>query len=502
MGKERVREPDELFFDESACGCLLGLAVGDALGAPVEFSNRAAILDRYGPDGIRVFVPHNGLPAGSWTDDTQLAVATARGILDWRGAPGWAEQAGTPADLDDLTQAIWRRYLEWLDSPECPQGSPGGTTLAALRAGRPLTLADPVNPRGKGCGGVMRVAPLGLVGLGEAAFEAGARAATLTHRHPTSDAASGFLVQLIDDLMSEGGLAEAVDHAREVLVTWPGHRSTLDVVDTAVRLAAEGGEPYEAIGRIGHVGKEDPHGGGKGWVAEEALGIALFCALRFPEDFAAGVHAAVNISGDSDSTGAITGAILGTANGLTAVPLEWRERVAGRETLLELGQALCGVHDEQNVVIETADRDGPARFVLSPHAIDEFIAWLPLLERVEAAVGDWRAVAEDEDYRLVSRIATADLERCRDIMTDIYLAGWIAVFGWPAWNLGRYLYDHPSEIARADLTTLRRLYTMIARANRAVDGAFETALVRGVFAEIARRLAFLRDASNLQGELR
>jgi ADP-ribosyl-[dinitrogen reductase] hydrolase len=329
------------YLDNRSCGCMLGLAIGDALGAPVEFMNRAEILARFGPDGIQDLTPYHGLPAGTYTDDGQMSMATARGILDWRAGADWATSAGSESDMDALALAIWKRYVEWSHSPECPKGSPGATVLASLRAGVPLTLSHPVNKQGKGCGGVMRVAPLGLVGLGPKAFAAGARAATLTHRHPTSDTSAGFLAQLIDHLLAGESVDEAVALTRETLLQWDEHSSTLDAVDSAVRLAADFGDAYDAIGQIGHVGVEESSAHGKGWVAEEAMGIALFCALRHQDDFAAALRAAVNISGDSDSTGSITGAILGAALGAEAIPEAWREQVANGELLVDLGQELA-----------------------------------------------------------------------------------------------------------------------------------------------------------------
>jgi len=497
VDEERMGETDELFFDERACGCLLGLACGDALGAPVEFIDRAGILRRYGPDGIRGFAPHHGLPAGSWTDDTQLAVATAHGILDWRAESGWAERAGTPSDLDALTQSIWRRYLEWSRSPECPQGSPGATTLAALRAGRLLTLDDPVNPRGKGCGGVMRVAPVGLVGLGEVAFEAGARAGTLTHRHPTSDAACGFLALLIDHLVDVPGsdLVDAVNDARKVLVTWPGHRSTLDAVNAAVRLAAEGGDPYVAIGQIGHVGKEGPHGHGKGWVAEEALGIGLYCALRFPEDFAAGVGAAVNISGDSDSTGAVCGAIMGAVLGASAIPAAWRRQVAGGDELTALGARLAAIWDDHHVFGEDL-KDGAvvSRRPLTPSDVDALLAYLPWLEAVEGTMRDGGPYDRvDTLCALHDRVSKTTIDRNFEFFDDLHFRGWMVGFDWPGWRIGEPAFDDPRMIAAFDVSMLRRELTAIARAEKFSFGTCESALARGVYATIVRRLAELRE---------
>jgi ADP-ribosylglycohydrolase len=331
--------------ESRGCGCLLGLAIGDALGAPVEFSTRAQIVAQYGTGGIQELAPRAGRPAGTYTDDGQMSVATARGILDWRVATGWSAGGGREPDLDALALAVWARYVEWSRSPECPQGSPGAQVMASIRGGVPLTLQHPVNTWGKGCGGVMRVAPLGLIGLGRWSFEAGARCATLTHRHPTSDTAAGFLAQLVDHLLDGAPLPDAVARSREALVGWSGHEETLDAVDAAVRLAAASADldVYEAIGQIGHVGVEEPSEHGKGWVAEETLGIALYCALRYRDDYAAAVRAAVNISGDSDSTGSVTGAIVGAMGGVGVIPQAWKEQVADSGLLLELGRRLAAV---------------------------------------------------------------------------------------------------------------------------------------------------------------
>jgi ADP-ribosyl-[dinitrogen reductase] hydrolase len=343
-------------------GCLLGLAVGDAYGAPLEFLHRREILSKFGPDGPDDLAPWGGLPGGSYTDDTQMSVATARGLLDWRAASGWAP--GAAVDHDALAQAVWQRYLDWYRSREWEGRAPGTACLKALRNGKPV--AD-----NKGCGGVMRVAPLGCAGLEGAAFEAGARAAALTHAHHTSDAASGFQALLVERLVGGDELRVAVAAARGVLAAWPGSGGALDAVDTAIALAGTASAAsadtaiaptgaavapagpasvatYEALGRIGHVGVETPDGDGKGWVAEEAMGIGLFCALRFAGDFAAALRAAALISGDSDSTASIAGAILGAAGGLAAIPSRWADKVEGRDELLGLADALAGPSDERN----------------------------------------------------------------------------------------------------------------------------------------------------------
>ena len=122
--------------------------------------------------------------------------------------------------------AVRLRYLEWYRSHEWEGRGPGTACLTALGSGMPVDS--------KGCGGVMRVAPLGCAGLGGAAFEAGARAAALTHRHHTSDAASGFQARLVDWLVGGEELRVAAAAARATLAAWPESGGALDAVDAAV----------------------------------------------------------------------------------------------------------------------------------------------------------------------------------------------------------------------------------------------------------------------------
>lgn len=336
-------------------GCIVGLAVGDAFGAPVEFKMRDQILAEFPPDGISGLHPWRHFPAGSYTDDTQMSVATARGIQDWRAATGWQVPAagsghdgsggvmnggGAKPDLEALRLAVWERYLEWHRSPDWTDRAPGDTCMSALAAGTPGGVHDVSRNGSKGCGGVMRVAPLGLIGLGSAAFEAGADAAALTHGTVTSDTSSGFQALLIDRLVNGMSLDDAVAAARSVLAAHAGSTQTLAAVDAAVALAAACDEPYKAIARIGSTGREAPGERGKGWVADEALGIGLFAALRYRNDIAAAFAAAANISGDSDSTASIAGAILGACFGLEAIPPDWVARVENREMLLGLADEL------------------------------------------------------------------------------------------------------------------------------------------------------------------
>jgi len=282
-------------------GCLLGLAVGDALGAPAEFLTIEQIRKKYGPTGITDFQAVGGLKPGSYTDDTQMSLATAAGIIRAR-----------QGDKDPV-EAVYEAYLEWFTGQMNPSNrrGPGHTCLSALGSGKRGSLEKAIN-NSKGCGGVMRTAPAGLAFMPGEAFRMGAEFAALTHGHPSGYLPAGFLPEMIAHIISGKSLVQAVGLAELELVKYDGHEETIGKIRLAKKLAGGNKGTDDAICEIG-----------EGWVGEEALGIALYCALRFHNDWKAAVLASVNHSGDSDSTGSITGAILGTHLGIAAIPARW-----------------------------------------------------------------------------------------------------------------------------------------------------------------------------------
>lgn len=281
-------------------GCLLGGAAGDALGAPVEFLTLVQIQERYGEAGIQEYDEAYGL-IGAITDDTQMAIATAVGIL-----------AGEDQNAGAIRMRIWNAYRDWYIDQNDPalRRAPGNTCMAALAGNVRGRIGKPINDS-KGCGGVMRIAPLGLVAADP--FKEGAAAAALTHGHPSGYLPAGFLADVISTLTEDIDLPAAISLARNKLEEYPGHEETLVAVDKACAAAAD--ENWRAVHEVDL---------GEGWTGEEALAISLYCALvAKPNDFLEGIRKAVNHGGDSDSTGAITGNILGTLWGADAIPQEW-----------------------------------------------------------------------------------------------------------------------------------------------------------------------------------
>jgi ADP-ribosylglycohydrolase len=322
-------------------GCLLGGAVGDALGAPVEFMSLGEIRARFGPGGIRDFVPSYG-KLGAITDDTQMTLFTAEGLIR-------AHNRGREKGICHPPSVVYHAYLRWLDSqgehapfplPTMNDGwlagiadlrsrrAPGNTCLSALRQGRMGIIEAPLNTS-KGCGGVMRVAPVGLArGLGNDAFKLGCELAAITHGHPSGYLAAGVFAAVIDQIIGGIRLRDAIDAATETLRQYPGHEECLRAVEQAVHLANTAAATPETVETLG-----------QGWVAEEALAIALFCSLR-AETFEDAVVLAVNHGGDSDSTGSLVGNILGASLGISAIPSSWREGVELRDTIQQVASDL------------------------------------------------------------------------------------------------------------------------------------------------------------------
>ncbi len=379
-------------------GCLLGGALGDALGAPVEFESIKRIRRQHGPEGLTGLVPDWRGKVGLITDDTQMTLFTVEGLirggdvaavrrayLRWLdtqqhrspppASPAHDRTAARPARVsspatndrpandpapapsgNDPVRTGLLREQEWLYS----QRAPGNACLSGLRdrrarqAGAPAPFGEPgpVNPGSKGCGTVMRSAPFGL-GARSArhAFDLAAECAQITHGHPTGYLAAGAFAAIVHFLaenefpaengsLTENGsggadgplkpdetLARAVRKAMDLLATYPSHEETSLALRGAVSLAARGGPSPEKVESLGGA-----------WVAEEALAIAVYCALTHPApgDVGRALLLAVNHSGDSDSTGAVCGNLLGTLHGEAALPADWLAHLEGRDAITEL----------------------------------------------------------------------------------------------------------------------------------------------------------------------
>ncbi len=335
-------------------GSLFGGAVGDALGYPVEFYSYGKIQERYGEHGITRFdlKPH-GVDENKWTgkalvsDDTQMTLFTACGLLN-------AKEKGI-----SFIEGIRQAYIEWLSTqdeytlkgePECwlttrpelnHRRAPGRTCITSL-----LNIAHGRHNANfsKGCGGIMRIAPIPLyavihnISIEEADRLAG-DAAAITHHHPLGIIPAAMTSHIIYRLMKDErptptAFEDYIHESMEAVCTiYPEDKRYLssmsDLIDMTLRLATNEDSDVDNIKSLGG-----------GWVAEETLAIALYCSLRHFNNFEQAIIASVNHAGDSDSTGAVTGNILGTAIGFEAIPQYFKDDLELHDILLQVTDKL------------------------------------------------------------------------------------------------------------------------------------------------------------------
>jgi ADP-ribosyl-[dinitrogen reductase] hydrolase len=336
-------------------GCLLGGAIGDALGAPVEFMKLAEIRAKFGVDGIQSYAEAYGVYAAI-TDDTQMTLFTAEGIIRayvrarekgmchppsivHNAYLRWARTQGIPLKAEVAEIERWPDG--WLVSEAGLQHrrAPGTTCVSAL--GDAVLLGDVAKNDSKGCGTVMRVAPVGLTspargGRGSfPAFEFAVDISKCTHGHPTGYLAGGYFAHLIALLLGGRALRSAVVDALEPLRAHAGADETIRAVQGAVKLfdsrVTATAEVVESLGG--------------GWVAEEAVAIAVYCALA-ATSFEHGIRLAANISGDSDSTASMTGQLLGVIGGDGVISESWLYNLELAGVIRRVASDLIAVRSE------------------------------------------------------------------------------------------------------------------------------------------------------------
>ena len=317
-------------------GCLIGGAAGDALGYAVEFNREDWIFSRYGSAGITEYELTNGKALIS--DDTQMTLFTAEGIL----------LAKNPMNYTAYISGMFDAYQEWLRTQRFSRKvrknrlwladikelndrrAPGITCLNSLERGELGSIYEPIN-NSKGCGGVMRVAPIGLYySPDEMEWQEidtrGAQAAALTHGHPLGYISAAGLVHIVNLAMyrPEMSLLQIMEDMIEKVpvLFMDDDPEECEIFKNLLRKAVDLATDNDITDDLDAI-----HQLGEGWIGEEALAIAVYCALKHDNDFDAAIISSVNHNGDSDSTGAIAGNILGTYLGIDAIPDKYTENL-------------------------------------------------------------------------------------------------------------------------------------------------------------------------------
>jgi len=296
-------------LEEQFTGCLLGLAVGDALGAPAEFMTREAIQRTFGHLRDMVGGGWLELKPGQATDDTQMMVCLAESLV-----------AKNAFDADDMAQ----RFASWYRRGPRDIGHTTKTALAKIASGVPWQEASQVahrelKGRSASNGGLMRCAPLGLFHWREpdSILQDSATSCRITHWDPRAAYASSALNLIIAGCLDGLSLRQAIEKA--IVRIEPYQHEVARALDECLT------GPYD---------KPEVSG-----LAVDTLHAACRCLYQ-SASFENALEEAVNLGGDTDTVGAVCGAMAGAYYGKGAIPARWLKVLESRDYIEGLAKAL------------------------------------------------------------------------------------------------------------------------------------------------------------------
>ncbi|MGQ9681519.1 MAG: ADP-ribosylglycohydrolase family protein [Anaerolineae bacterium] len=295
--------------EEAIAGCLAGLAVGDALGAPVEWKTAQAIAAEF-PHGLRDLVGRAdlGLLAGQVTDDTEMALVVARSLV-----------ACQCLDMADMAG----RLLEWFHQTACTIGSSTRAGIEAIGRGVHWSRSGSTLSPSSGC--LPRCAPVAMLLPASRLAQASAQCCRLTHRHPEAIACTVALNLLLSQLIAGARWEDCLNDVSGFGKHWPLGVSLQAAVE------ALAGERHEAGTAAG--------------VLRDAIR-----AVQASETAEDAIVAAVMAGGDTDTCGAVAGALAGARWGLASLPRRWLERCNRAEEAVELGRRLAQLRAPASLV--------------------------------------------------------------------------------------------------------------------------------------------------------
>jgi ADP-ribosylglycohydrolase len=313
-------------------GTLVGTGIGDALGRPFEGWSRHQIELEIGcvSDLLPDLVSGYGYPEGQYTDDTQLTIAVAESLIRKRGFD--------PHDLID-------RFIEWLSEP--PIGPGYGCIVSIQKLGRGESWETAASDSG-GNGTAMRVAPIGLFYCYDIPkmIESARMSSIITHNHWAATGSAIVVARSVAYLVTHDSLD--IDAFLKALVASVDKPEFNDFPEKILQLKTFlKTDPKEALIDLGGMGIEppwpNPSETREGFISGYAMSTtlaALYCFLLSPDDFQQSVTEAVMSGGDTDSCGAITGAISGSYNGIDSIPPTWMIKLVKMEYIKQLGSKI------------------------------------------------------------------------------------------------------------------------------------------------------------------
>jgi len=298
---------------------LIGAAVGDALGVPVEFQSRKTRVDDP-VTGMRAYGTHHQ-PAGTWSDDTSMILATMAGLI----------KAGTYSP-----ELVMQEFAAWVEkAAHTPHGEVfdiGIATRSAIRryeSGLPATECGGKDEMSNGNGSLMRILPVALAYADDPdLINRATEISSLTHSHERSKFCSAFFCLVVSELMHRSPLRDAVDFAWKVM-------------DARWSFSTQERPRFEALRPELLFARREDEIGSSGHVIDTLE--AVLWVNEVNEDYAGTVLHAVNLGDDTDTTGCVAGALAGIIHGYDAIPVEWRETLVKREKLETMAVDFSGV---------------------------------------------------------------------------------------------------------------------------------------------------------------
>jgi ADP-ribosylglycohydrolase len=325
----------KISYEQRICGALWGSLVGDALGVPAEFLSREAVR-RNPVTGMRGFGTHHQ-PPGTWSDDSSLLLCTVESLTACHGFE--------PVDLGQRF-IRWEREGHWTPHGRVFDiGIATSQALSRLAKGTPPEAAGGADEYSNGNGSLMRIAPIALCHgyLSPPYLAAVAEAASsLTHRHQRAQMACALYCLVIRELLAG---ASAEDAYKTALKTFAQlydntaerpHFQLLEAGDLRAR-------PESEIGSSGYV--------------MHTLTASIWCLLT-SSSFEETVLKAVNLGGDTDTTGTVAGGLAGALYGLDAIPVDWKATLARHDEVAALFgkfiEAIAELHSRSEAPMATA----------------------------------------------------------------------------------------------------------------------------------------------------